>query len=50
MFVFLMLYSILVFIVERFGDLVCFGLYFVVVVCFAYYVKQKSCNERYYIC
>lgn len=28
MFVFLMLYSILVFVVERFGDLVCFGLHF----------------------
>lgn len=50
MFVFLMLYSILIFVVKGFGDLDLLWFVFFSLFIFAYYVKQNSCNERYYIC
>ena len=54
MFVFLMLYSTLMFVVKGLGDLGLLWFYINIYIfwsfVFAYYIKQKSCNERYYVC
>ena len=54
MFVFLMLSSTLMFVVKGLGDLGLLWFYINIYIfwsfVFAYYIKQKSCNERYYVC
>lgn len=49
-----MLYSTLMFVVKGIGDLGLLWLYINIYIflsfVFAYYIKQKSCNERYYVC